>query len=62
MQACPPAQSDPDWHVPHWPFTHPWPDWQFAAVLQVQLPLLHVPLVPHCESAVHAPQTLLMHA
>ena len=62
MQVCPPAQSDPDWHVPHWPLTHPCPDWQLAAVLHVQLPLLQVPLVPHCESAVQVPQTLLMHA
>jgi hypothetical protein len=62
LHVCPPAQSDPDWHVPHCPFTHPWPLWQLEAVLHVQLPPVHVPPLPHCESPVHAAQTLPMHA
>jgi hypothetical protein len=59
---CPLAQSEPDWQVPHWPLTHPWPDSQFAAVLHAHDPEVQVPLVPHCESAVHAWQTLLTQA
>ena len=30
--------------------------------MQLQLPPVHVPALPHCESAVHAAQTLPMHA
>src|SRR5260370_29710604 len=47
MHACPLAQSVPDRHAPHWPPTHPWPDWHPAAVVHVQEPAVpQVPEVP----------------
>jgi hypothetical protein len=58
MQVWPFAQSDPDWQVPHsLPFTQPCPAWQEAAVEQVQVPPLHVPLDPQSPFDAQAPQT-----
>jgi hypothetical protein len=62
MHVWPFAQSDPEVHVPHVFEVQPCPDWQSAAVLHVQLPLLQVPDVPQSEPVVQLPHTPFMHA